>query len=238
MENMFNVDATELVRKLGWMSERQIPFVIAKALTVSAEEARLEVGIETRRNFHLHSEFIPRNVRKEPALKSDVKTKGYGEAAVLTGRALDGWMGLQEYGGLKLPHSSGQHPNDKGTALTQRGKELSDLNYLTNSGKIRARWEPGNVLGFQKTKTATRAANGKGGGRTAIFMTRSTTSGQKMIVYRAGRARLPLKVLYVFTKEASISPAWHFDEAVQRRINKCFHKNFVLEYRRALGAVL
>lgn len=207
------------------LQKEQFPFAYAKSLTDTAEGARLSVGVQTRREFTLHSEFIPRNIKKSGASKNDIRNWGYGEAAVFTGKRLDGWMGVHEWSGTKKPFQGAGV--DEGKSLAIPARDLKEKAYKTRTGKVRVRWQPKTLLKFYQ-KGRAGFTKGKGKGRKGKpFIIRSGGSGATaMIVRRKSKQRYPLEILYIFKSEAEIQASWGFAKTVRRYVNFAFQKKF------------
>jgi hypothetical protein len=223
-QSFIKVDFDMKAAKKGMthLQKSQFPFVLAKSLTQTAEGARQAVGVQTRREFHLHSEFIPRNIKKQPAKKKDIQNYGIAESAVFTGKKLDGWMGAHEWGGIKKPaQSTGR---DKGKALALPGSDILTKSFKTSTGKVKVRWKPKALLkdykgkgsGRQKGRKKTRAR------KPFIIKPRNTA----MVVRRKSKMSKPLEILYVFKSKAKINPTWGFRKTVRRYVNFAFRKKF------------
>ena len=216
------------------LEKRHFPFAYTKSLTETAEAARKGVGIQTRREFTLHGEFIPRNVKKSGASKMDMTNFGFAEAAVFTGRRLDEWMGSHETGGTREPGVSGGG-RDSGHSLALPGKGLKKRNFKTRSGKVRARWKPKNLLKkFDDGRGGRTVKRGRGGRKKEPFVIRGQKSGVPMIVRRISKKRYPLEVLYIFTKDAKIDKRWNFKGTVRKVANFAFQKKFNRNMRDAI----
>lgn len=223
-ESFIKVDFDMKAAKIGMthLQKNQFPFVMAKSLTETAEGARQAVGVQTRREFNLHTEFIPRNIKKSPAKKSDIQRWGIAEAAVFTGKKLDGWMGVHEWGGTKKPmQSSGR---DEGKALALPGTDIMTKSYKTSTGKVKVRWKPKTLLKEYKGRnTAIQKGKKKTRARKSFIIKPKNTA---MVVRRKGKMSKPLEILYVFKSEAKIKAKWGFAKAVRRYVNFAFRKKF------------
>lgn len=228
----FDMEAAK--KALTNLEKEQFPFAYAKSLTETAEAARQGVGIQSRRVFKLHSEFIPRNIKKSPALKRDIQLFGFGESAVLTGRRLDNWMGLHETGGTKEPDVS-RGGKDRGSALALPGEGLKKRSYKTRTGKIRARWKPKRLLENYRGKRGGRTMKVRRGGKKKTpFIIRSKKNDQPILVRRVSKKRYPLEVLYVFVDDAKIDDRWRFAPTVRKVANFVFEKKFSRNLKMAI----
>lgn len=205
----------------------QFPFVYAKSLTETAEGARQGVGIQSRRVFQLHGNFIPRNIKKSPAKKSDIVNYGLAESAVFTGRRLDGWMGLHETGGTKRP---------SGKKLALPGAGIKKLSYKTRTGKTKKRYKPATLLKrYNESKKIPRTRKvGRGGRKRTPFIIEAK-SGKLMIVRRISRKRYPLEILHLFADSSRIDRQWGFEKKVKQVVDFSFRKKFERNMKMALA---
>lgn len=88
-----------LIFKLNRAAAKQIPFIIAKALTDTAEDCRLQVIRELPYHFQIRNRYVQGGIRKTPANKANL------EAIV---GSITPFMELQEYGGTRSP-KEGKH---------------------------------------------------------------------------------------------------------------------------------
>lgn len=219
----FDMEAAK--KALTSFKKQQFPFAYAKSLTETAEAARQGIGMQSRRVFKLHTEFIPRNVKKSSAMKSDIKLYGYAEAAVFTGKRLDEWMGLHEEGGIKKPAVFGS--KDTGRKLTIPGKGLKTKAFKTRTGKVRARWKPKRLLeNYRGVRGGRTMKVRRGGQKKTPFIIRTKSNDTPILVRRVSKKRYPLEVLYVFVDDAKISDRWRFAPTVRKVANFVFEKKF------------
>lgn len=229
-----DVDMKATKAALSSLEKTQFPFAYAKSLTETAEAARQGVGIQSRRVFDLHTEFIPKNIKKSGASKQDIQHFGFGEASVFTGKRLDDWMGLHEFGGTKEPSMTGGG-KDTGRSLALPGKELKQKSYKTRSGRVKARFRPKRLLaGYTSSRGGRTQTVRRGGRKKTPFIIEGQRSGVPMIVRRTSKKRYPLEVLYIFRKEAKIDDTWKFGDTVKRVANFAFRKKFARNLKNAI----
>lgn len=230
----FNVD--EVKRSLKWLAKSQFPFAYARTLTDTARACKQAVGIQARRVFKLHGEFIPRSIRIQAARKSDVVRMGFAEAAVFTGHKLDGWIGLQEWGGTKTPFAS--RARDKGRSLALPTRDLSKMSYKTKTGRIKKRLKPSTLLkNFRGSSSYGKIrVREKGTATKKAFIVRAR-DGTPMIVRRKTRSQYPLQILYTFEKKGKVKPKWGFVKTCERVANAVIHKKFARHLRAAIASI-
>lgn len=188
------------------IEREQFPFAVALALTRTAVQAQKVVQRETHEKFHLHTEFIPRNIKVIPAKKKDLIRYGFAEAYVNTTDKI-AFMTIQEKGGTKTP---------RGRALSLPSEGLGG-NYKTATGKIKASMRPAALLA--KADSKAKAKKGTAGGKPIPFVHNG------MILVRLGPDRYPLKVLYKFESKARIKPRWEFEGTVRIVASNYFADN-------------
>lgn len=200
---------------------KQIPFVIALATTKTAIRARNAIRRQTRKEFNLHTEFIPRGIRATIAKASSVRATGRAYADVHTAPIISGFMPIHEEGGERMPHKR---------ALAVPGSTLQSMSYKTATGRVRKRLRPRTLLQDLKGKgrfvqhggVSVRVASGSRRGKAFIIHTRSNTP---MIVRRKSSSRFPLQFLYHFEKQVSIKPIWGFEKTVKHVAHSTYRRN-------------
>lgn len=208
----------EARRSLKAIERDQFPFALSKTLTDIAEMAVKEVRAQTRREFKLHSEFIPKGINRTRAKKSEVKNTGIGTTVIFTKPIISGWMPIHERGGTRDPY--GGSGKDKGKYLAIPAEDLLKRSYRTGTGKVRKRWKPKSLLeGYTKTRNVSMSGGitrpTKGGRKGKPFIIRGRGSNIPMIVRRKGPKRYPLELLYIFSKKARYKPTWGFERTVE-----------------------
>ena len=213
-QHVITLDTKQTIKALKFFEKFQYPFVLAQTLTETAKGGKQAVGIQSRRSFKLHGEFVPNQIRIMSAKKTDVTKKGFAESAVFTGTKLNGWMGLHEMGGTKQAHATGGI--DRGKRLAIPGKGLKKLSFKTSKGKVKTKYKPKNITKLPKT-----------------FFT-LTRKGLPVIMRRKSKKQYPTEIMYVFVLPARIKPEWKFEKAVVKYVNFSFKTKFSRNMKRAL----
>ena len=216
------VDTAKAMAGLTNLQRRQYPFALALALTKTAKLAAAGVRARTRSEFKLHTEFIPRGVRVEPARKADV-AMGRAHSAVKTAPIISGFMPIHEEGGTRGP---------KETSIALPGKALRKRKFKTQTGKVRKRWRPATLL---KDYTGERGRRGTGGGKRKPFIIGKRGGQPAMVVRRRGKSPTPLEILYIFRPLASYAKRWDFEDTVRRIAPRAFPRKFEAAMARAIA---
>jgi len=109
---------------------------------------------------------------------------------------------------------------------------------VTQSGRKKAKWMPGNLLEKYHDKS-TRFTKGskhpgsRGTGTKAPFIIIGK-GGKAMLVRRKTKKSGPLEVLYIFAKKADIKETWHFEEKGYNFIKS----NYMKYFEEALASVV
>lgn len=226
----------EATRALTNLQKEQHPFAFAKSLTQVAEGAVLAVRSKMHREFDMKTEFIPKGVRRTPAKKSDIKNKGEGQAVVFTMKGID-FFTLHEEGGYREIAISGGGA-DKGKAFAMPGSRDMGDSMETSTGKIRANYKPKRLLqnyeGINNTKRRGTGKSGRGRPKEA-FIIKHKTSKTPMIVQRRSKNRIPLKILYVFTRRAKYKPTLQMEKTVTGYVVRAFPTIYKRNMRRAIA---
>ena len=218
----------EVEAQLKALERDHFPFALSKTLTQVSNLAVEAVRAETRQKFDLKTEFIPRGISRTVAKKSDVKNKGIGTTVVFTKPIISGWMPIHETGGARTPHGSGSR--DKGVAFTLPGRDIGKYSTKTATGATRKRWKAKELL---KTYSGRRlpasvyaqVIQGRVLKRKSdAFIIKGRASGVPMIVRRLTSERMPLEILYVFTRRATYKGVWDFAKTVEDTVENNFEK--------------
>jgi len=229
---------TEQAKKsLSDLEKRQLPFAIAKSLTEIADLSVKEVQAKTRREYKLHTDFIPRGISRVPAKKSDVQRLGMGTTIVFTKPIISGWMPVHETGGMREP-STGGEGKDKGKYLTIPASDMLKRSFRTGSGKVRQRWKPSTLLQGYRGRNVSLSGGivrpTRGGRKGKPFIIKAKGSGTAMIVRRKGTKRYPLELLYLFSRRARYKPSWDFEQTVRQTVDMRFEEVFSRNLREAV----
>jgi len=226
-----DINVRDTMRALDGVEKQQFPFAYASALTRTAIRCSMAVKKQTRKQFKLHSEFIPRGVLIQPAKKNEIKQFGSSEAAVYTSRKITPFMARHETGGVRTPQGSVLAIPGIGLQSMPEGK------WRTKRGRVKMKYQPKRLLsgtnrkGARSKKSLSKKAfviPGRGS-RVPLLMQRvSSGAGHK------GRRDPGLKLLYVFDNEATIKSTWGFEETVRRVVPKVWPRIFAAEFRKAI----
>jgi hypothetical protein len=101
------VDTTRYVSAVKELEKRQLPFVMASALTSVAKDAQAAVQRSASAAFKLRNSWTRQGVRIKPALKAGVNGRIEADVHTDTENRSTGapdYMGRQEDGGTRLPY--------------------------------------------------------------------------------------------------------------------------------------
>ena len=236
MPQLVVVKTAKATEKLRRLKEKDVPFMVARSLTELAGLAKEEIGNEAERIFNLHTQFIPRQVRVKPALKTKFKQTGFTSSKVFSSKKIDGWMTKHVKGGIKKPFKSGS--KDKGKGLAIKGKNLNRKT-KTSTGRTRKNWKPKELLKFYRSSKGKRKANYNIGGRSPkkkAFIIRDTGTGLALIVKRTSKRTTPLQIVYVLVPKAKIRPSWDWSSVTKNTVNKMKKPVFERNFKRIIKA--
>lgn len=227
----------ETIRGLSRLEREQLPYVLAQTVTQVTKRAQIAVRTRTSLEFNPKTDFIPRGIWIETAKKSVVVATGQARGVIFTAPKI-AFMDIHEPGGTRSPASK-SGASDRGRALSLPGKALTKYATKTGTGAVRNRWKPVSLLEqFNKTKGSAAGVprrQGKRGTKTA-FVTKSTTSGLRMIVRRRGKKPFPLEILYVFRPKAEYKGTWKFENTVRVVVDREFNTIFARNMAAAVSA--
>lgn len=232
-KELIRVFEKETYQALNHIQQEQHPFAFASALTKVAKGAASAVRKQTRREFDLKTEFIPKSIRIKGAKKKDVKNTGKATSVVFTTDKIS-FMTIHEKGGTRTAHVNTS--KDKGKSLVQVGKGLKKFKYKTKTGRIAGRWAPSKLLeNYQGSKQKGEKKSG------TPMIVRKRKGPKTPFVITAGGApkdesrRNELEVLYIFTTSATYTPEWEFEETVYDYVERAFPTIYKRELRRAVA---
>lgn len=215
----------------------QFPFALAKTLSEIAKGSMEQVRRITKKQFKLHTEFIPLGVRYLSAKKSEIKNKGIGQTEVFTMERISGFMPVHEEGGERIPGTAGSKNapggKDRGKSFALPGSkgpggDIQSYDFKTSSGKIRKKWHPRTLLQdyHGRSQGGRTKGVGRGGRKGKPFVIRGKSSNVPMLVRRSSKKRYPLEVLYIFAKRAKYPPVWEFEPTVKKYVDERFQSAF------------
>lgn len=193
------VDMDAFSKDLGFLEREQFPYAMAKTLTDLATSGQIAVRGKTRKEFKLHTDFIPNNIGIVPARKADVRL-GTAKSAVKTSEKIS-FMSNHETGEDKVPKR-------KALAIpTMLTKGIPD--FKTATGKVKAKFKPAALLKKwnQKDKPAA--------GETSAYVVDGTLFARVKDKWRTGSRSIPL---FGFATQAKIKPKWGFGLTVGLKV--------------------
>lgn len=104
-------DVARLTAMLDDAGKRQVKFSLARALTLTARDAMMDVRADLPRRFTIRTPRVPKGIRITPA------TKAKPEAIV---GSIDGFMKIQETGGTRRPKGGHRIAVPKAVRRTKR----------------------------------------------------------------------------------------------------------------------
>lgn len=152
---------------------REAPFILAKALTKTAQVAQVAVRGNLLRDFTIRNQAVVRGIRIRPATKNNL------EAAI---GSVDPFMVLQETGGTKLPkaHSTLAIPDSRRPAGSIRRR---------SQGSITAATRPAALLASSRPQPAKRRSPGKARANYRYFVIEFRDSRSALVRSVKGKVR-------------------------------------------------
>jgi hypothetical protein len=209
-------------------------YIIAQTLTQLAIEGKKMVQQETRKNFYLHNEFIPRHILHARAEISDVRTKGQAESRIYTHDKI-AFMGIHEEGDSRTPQArTAAYPpqgagKDTNTAFTipssSRGFQGSDMR--SGSGKILKKFAPTHMLRDRNNTTAGKRTGRRKHYRTPFMLKQD---GKAIIAKRRPNSR-EIDVLFMFhSKPTYYRKRWDFVDTVRDFVLRNYQQYYVRNF--------
>ena len=233
------VDSKDFMRDAKYIGGTAYPKAVALTFKHIARKAKEDVQDETRRNFHLHSDYIPKGIRSTPEKKSQVlaaakSVERYHDitAAVYLRpgsgkRSLD-FMVDHETGGTKTARGGGN--------IAIPAKDLANYSSKTSRGAIRKNWKPAQLLAYYNREGGNTKGNKlrkKGRGSIKKAYLKKSKSGDIQIVRRKNKKSRSLEFLYTFKKSADIKATWDFEKTVRKSVEN----NYVRYANKFLNAM-
>jgi len=207
------------------LRENQIPFTIARALTMTAIEARDAVRVEEKRVFHTRNDWTTSRTLVKMATKQDLTAQVYTDTANRKTGAPD-YLPRQEEGGIKRPSGYGVQFQG-GSYLAVPTKVLLRM---IGGGIMPAKYRPTNML-----LSATLGPPTKGQMRRRRAQLRegmyyfivTFKSGKLGVMGRnANDARDAAVPLYILTPDAHVTARFPMDQTVKDVVEQSFSGNF------------
>lgn len=218
------VDIDGPLRACKILREDQIPFTIARALTMTAVDARDAAREKEADVFELRNDWTQQRTLTKMATKTDLTAQVYTDTTNRRTGAPD-YMPLQDDGGIK--HPSAYSVQWKGQSyLAVPTKVLRRL----CRGPIPAKWKPSQMLinatmgPLTKSQMRQRRALARDG--MYYFIVR-VKSGALCIMGRAvADARDAAEPYYILITSANLRGRHPVDEVVDRIVEEFFSENF------------
>ncbi len=217
------VDITGPMKAFEDLRTEQIPFTIARALTMTAVDARNAARAREGEVFHLRNDWTQQRTLTKMATKQDLTAQVYTDTENRRTGAPD-YMPLQDDGGEKQPRGY----------VSWEGKDYLAIptKYLRRvaPGVIPARYRPTSLLEICKVGPLTRA-----GGRRRhqqvrdgmYYFVQRATSGTLMIMARSATdERDEARPLYILVTSANVRGRHPVDEVTEKTVNETFAGNF------------
>ena len=221
----------EARRDLTNIQKDQFPFALGKTLNQMAFTGAKLVQKETRAEFSLHTEFIPRGIGASPKtgkIKNQIKRTGIGASVVFTKPKISVFMPIHETGGERtpsaIPATRTGGGSDKGRVIALPARVQTRALY-TQTGRAKKTFHPRTLLkdwNGPYRLGRTRYTPGGSGKRKAFIIVSKT--GQSLVVRRTGRARDSLEIFWSFSKSATFQPVWSFEQTVVDYVNANFKR--------------
>ena len=218
------VDVDGPLRAFGELRENQIPFTIARALTMTAVNARDQTRTLEGQVFHLRNDWTKSRTLTKMATKQDLTAEVYTDTANRRSSAPD-YLPRQEEGGTKTPH--GKVVVD---GVAYIGVPTRYLNAMV--GEIIPTWaRPAQLIQNIKRRGARRKSSPEGPSVRGfvtfghVFFVQRLRNGKPAILARAvgGRDAVPVYILVTSAHIPAVFPAF---EEVQRTAIERFPENF------------
>lgn len=225
---MMQIDYREFMRSQKWFARKDFPEAMAKTFHRIALQVEGVERVTAKRDFNLHSEWIPNNIRAFPRtarqtqkLANDIRRKSQFIASVSASDKLS-FLSMHDEGGTRTNKNPAKYlpGGSKKNVLALPGKGLQKKKFKTSTGKTKKQYSPKTLVGLFNNK-----APKKRKGRKLAFLLRAK-SGHLMIVRRTTRQANPLEVLYHFLDSTHIDKDWNFSGAGEKTIRRIYAKSF------------
>lgn len=234
-----NVDSKDFMRDMKSIAGDAYPVAVARSFKKIASIAAEDVRDETRLNFKLHSDYIPKGIRSTPSTKTQVKAAARSvekyhdiEAAVYV-RPGSGKRSLA----FMTDHEDGANRRSaKGKDVAVPAKDLGNYSSKTSRGARRKNWKPAQLLAYYNRVGGNTKGNKlrrKGRGSIKKAYLKKSKTGVIQIVRRKNKKSRSLEFLYSFLESVKIAPRWDFEQTVDKSVKN----NYVRVSSRYLNAM-
>jgi hypothetical protein len=189
---------------------------MAKTLTDLASSGRIAMRQKTRKDFKLHTDFIPNQIGMVPARKSDVLL-GKGKSIVKTSDKIP-WMTDHETGDTRLPKR-------KALSIPSAiAKAIPD--FKTSTGKVKAKYSPKALLKKWNTKDKVPK------GQPSAYIVNGTLFARLKNKWRTGEKTIPM---FNFGSKAKMRPVWRFAFTVGAKVKENTERFFKRNFEAAIA---
>jgi hypothetical protein len=219
------VDVDGPLRAFKELRENQIPWTIARALTMTANDCRNAARVEEGRVFQLRNDWTQQRTLTEMATKQNLTAAVYTDTENRRTGAPD-YMPMQDEGGTKRPNGySVQYQGNAYLAVPTKY-----LRQVVGSGPIPARYRPSQILQFalpgppSKSQMRTRRKLIRDG--VYYFIVRFKSGGLGIMSRSATDPSNSARPLYILITSANLRGRHPVDETVFAMAEEVFPENF------------
>lgn len=217
-----SVDIASASAAMKDLQEQQLPFTIARALTMTAQSAQMEVRKELPGIFKLRNDWTVQGIRITPATKQSLVAEVRTDTANRATGAPD-YLPRQDYGGEKVPLNGRQHIAVPTKFL--RMMLATDSSPIPEALRPRALMQYADQQGqytSRKGKLRSQPTAIKG----MIFFLQKLKSGESAIMARYITDERNVYPMYLLIPMANIRGRFPMEEIVQREVERVFAENF------------
>lgn len=223
-----SMDIRGFIKSSNKLLDEDYPRAVAVAFKRIAREARNEVRQETRRDFKLHTDYIPNSILSTPHTPGQLKA---GARSVVRFHDIESAVFLRPANTARrsldfmVPHETGQAKTAHGGLVAVPAGDLDNYQTKTSRGATRKKWKPAQLLAdYNKlggNVKGNKLRKGKRSGKGIAFIKKSK-NGVALIVRRKNLKSNSLEVLYSLKKKARIKPVWGFEPTVDTTVRRTY----------------
>lgn len=213
------VDVDGPLRGMQSLRTEQLPFTIARSLTMTAQEGQAAArGLEWR-VFKLRNDWTVRNTKIQAATKQTLTALVFTDTENRKSGAPD-YLPRQEEGGEKIPVGGRQH-----LAIPTKFLRAMAPGIISDELRPKAMLEYAQFGGKRHTRRG--GLRGQSAAiRGMIFFLATLKTGRMAIMGRYFTDSRTAYPMYLLIPEASISPEFPMESAVQSVVEASFPENF------------
>lgn len=230
------VDTSRFVANVRDFEKKQLPFVMAKTLTNTVQDAQAEVKRQAQSAFKLRNTWTTQGIRIKPAQKQG--NNGRIEADVHTDTAnrktgAPDYLGRQEDGGERVPYGGHQFIAVPTDTFRQRFP-----------GVIPAELRPKNLLGAVAGRYAGKTRKGQIALRNQrivrgyVFFVQTTKGGKRAIMGRPSAGKEAFPFYWLITRAHIKKSALEMRDTVEKVANERFERNWDNNWRQIYASGL